>query len=64
MVRCYEHWVGGLRGFRNSLIGAAWGVDDLSLSEAAVTVAEGGQAGTDQGPGGHILAVTPVGTLA
>lgn len=44
----------GLRGFRNSLIGAAWGVDDLSLSEAAVTVAEGGQAGMDQGPGGHI----------
>lgn len=56
--------MGGLRGFRNSLIGAAWGVDDPSLSEAAVTVAEGGQAGTDQGPGGHILAVTPVGTLA
>lgn len=51
-------------GFSNGLIGTVQGVEDLSLSEAVVTVAEGGQAGADQGPGEHILAVTLVHTLA
>lgn len=40
------------------------GVDNPSLSEAMITVAEGEEAGVEQGPGGHILAVTPVDALA
>lgn len=55
---------GELRGFRNGLIGAVQGVDSPSLSEAMITVAEGEEAGVEQGPGGHILAVTPVDALA
>lgn len=46
MMKCCNHW-GVLRGFRNSCTGTVWGMDDLSLSEAVVTVAEGGQAGAD-----------------
>lgn len=56
--------LGGFRGFRNDLIGAVPGGNGPSLSEAVMTVAEEGQAGADQGPGGHILAVTPVDALA
>lgn len=63
MLGCCEHW-GEFRGFRNDLIGAVPGGDGPSLSEAVITVAEEGQAGADQGPGGHVLAVTPVDALA
>lgn len=36
----------------------------ISLSETVVIMAEGGQAGANQGPGKHILAVTSVDTSA
>lgn len=62
-MRCWGCW-GVLTSFRNSCIGIVWGVDSLSLGEAVVTVAEGGESGADRGSGGHILVVTLVDALA